>query len=269
MNLRKIAKLKGAIKRFGRVAVAVSGGLDSCTLLKECAKQLGPENCLALCEKTPYCISSEIATAADFCKKLGVAYVEEKFAMPRVLSNNPQNRCYLCKKILFERLKKIAKKKGFEVLLDGSNVSDLSDYRPGREAAKQLGVKSPFEDAGFKKSDILELAEKLGLEKSIRLHGANSCMLTRFPFGKKIILSELKKAERAENFLRGLGLRNPRVRVHGNLARVELQEKDFELFLRRRMFNIVAKEFKSLGYAFCALDMGGYRKGSFNNVQGK
>ncbi len=266
MNTVKVAKLKRILRAKKRVAIALSGGLDSCVLLEFCARELGPENCLALCAQTPYSIKEEILSAQKLCGKLGVECITEKFSLPEVLKDNPPNRCYLCKAMIFKRLKDRAAERGFAVLCDGSNVSDLSDYRPGRKAAEELGIKSPLEEAGLEKSDIRALASELKNCAKFASKRANSCMLTRFPFGDRISPDKLRRAERAEAFLKELGLRGPRVRVHGNLARIELADEDFELFVEKRLFKIAAKGLGDLGYSFCALDLGGYRKGSFNNV---
>ncbi|MEK7867751.1 MAG: ATP-dependent sacrificial sulfur transferase LarE, partial [Candidatus Omnitrophota bacterium] len=222
----KIEELKGILKRMGSVVVAFSGGVDSSFLLKMAKDILQDGNVLAVTAVSETYTSSELKQAKRFAKKLGVRH---KIIFTDELKNknftkNPINRCYYCKKELFCKLNEIARKQGFNYVLDASNTDDAKDYRPGSIAKKELGVRSPLMEAGFSKYDIRRYSTKLKLETAML--PSMACLASRFPYGEKINKKTLVKIEAAEDFIKRQGISQVRVRFHNNIARIEVEKKD-------------------------------------------
>lgn len=261
----KYKKLKEILASYGDLLVAYSGGVDSSLLLKVAHDMLG-KKVLAVIARSETYPEEEGNSAVKFAGKLGVrckVIHTKEFNDERFISNPPE-RCYYCKKELFSKLSGIAKKEGIKYIADGSNVSDLSDYRPGSKALKECGVKSPLRDAGFTKEDIRKLSKELEIPAWNK--PAQACLASRIPYGTKITSEILEKIENCERFLRGMGLKQVRVRHHGDLARIEVDKCDLMSLVEDGTADKIDKKFKSLGYHFVTIDLEGYRTGSMNEV---
>lgn len=258
-------RLRAVLLPRERIAVALSGGLDSSVLLAAAVRILGADHCLALTAQTPYVMEEEVRDSAALCLRLGVH--QEKLAFPILpaLANNPPLRCYLCKHVLFSSLAARAAEMGFPLLADGSNLDDLDDYRPGRKALQELGIPSPFLEAAMNKEDIRRLACWLGLPESVSGKPAYACLLTRLEHNRPVTEALLRRVDAAESFLRTLGLKGCRVRVHGgSLARIELPEKERKLFRDGQLAATAARRLRELGFRHITLDLEGYSRGSMN-----
>lgn len=209
---------------------------------------------------------SEYREAVRVAKRIGARHMTIKTSELgiRHFRENPANRCYYCKKELFKKLVNIAKKHKLAVVLDGTNHDDLKDIRYGRKAAKELGIRSPLLAAGIGKADIRKHSRKLGLPTWRKPSFA--CLASRIPFNSRITPEKLDRVERAEDFLRGLGFRQVRVRLHDNIARLEFFPSDFPLLIRRGTSAKIVKKLKSLGFAYISLDLEGYRTGSMHTA---
>lgn len=262
---KKYKKLKEILVSYGSLLVAYSGGVDSSLLLKVAHDVLGG-NILAVIAKSRTYTKEEGDNAIKFVKKLGVRYKvirTEEFNDERFVSN-PPGRCYYCKKELFSKLIDIAKKEGIKYVADGSNVSDLSDYRPGANASKEYGIKSPLRDAGFTKEDIRKLSKELKIPAWNK--PALACLASRIPYGTRITADVLDRIEKGERYLKGLGLKQVRVRHHGDLARIEVDKCDIADLVDGGTADKIDKQFKKLGYHFVTIDLEGYRTGSMNKA---
>ena len=255
-------KLSEQILPLKRVAVALSGGLDSSVLLSACVEILGAENCLAASADTPYMMASEQEEAAGLCRKLGVGRVSVRLPVAEEIAGNPPDRCYLCKRAVFSRLMEESLSRGFKNFLDGTNADDLSDYRPGMKALSELGVLSPFLAAGWGKEEIRAYALKRGME--IACKPAYACLMTRFETGARVDGSLLKMVDESEDFLRSLGFQCVRVRVHGKCARIEISSDSLQKFCEPENMGVVNARLKKIGFKYVALDLEGYRRGAMN-----
>jgi uncharacterized protein len=258
---KKYNDLLTFLKQYKSAAVAFSGGTDSTFLLKASSEALG-SNVLAITAKTPYIPDWEIAEADGFCKEHKIKHKIISLPFPESIRNNPDNRCYLCKNILFGIILKEAQKEGIEYVFDGTNSDDLSDYRPGIRALHELGVVSPLLECGFSKNNIREHAKSMGLK--VWDKPAYACLLTRLPYNQPIKDPDFKRIEKAEQFIEKSGFRPVRVRVQGNEARLEMSKDLFARFINENFYETTVKYLKSLGFNFVSLDLEGYRKGSFN-----
>ena len=264
---RKLDKLKGILLSYKRVLVAYSGGVDSSFLLKCCSDFLGNNNVLAVTAVSPTYTQEELQIAEEIAQGLAVTHKiipTSEFENPDFKAN-PENRCYYCKSELFRKLKEMAKIEAINFVLDGSNQDDLKDYRPGRQAKEELGVHSPLAEAGLAKKEIRQLSKELGLKNWDAPQGA--CLASRFAYGQEITLKNLKHIEKAEDYIRSLGIRLARVRHYQlpdktNLARIEVEKKDI---LKITDYGLRITDYlKSLGYDYVTLDLEGYRTGSMN-----
>ena len=259
----KLGQLKDILAGMEGVLVAYSGGADSTFLLKVALGALG-DNVLAVTAKAPIFPASELATAEEMAHRLGAQHLFVEIGLledPRFASN-PPDRCYLCKRALFSRLKELAEDRGFEVA-DGSNSDDLGEHRPGLRALQELGVRSPLAEAGLTKAEIRLISKGMGLPTWDK--PPQTCLATRFPYGECLTLEKLRRVEEAEGFLHSLGLRQLRVRSHGPLARIEVPREDMAHLLSETPSRIVDK-LKELGYTYVTLDLEGYRSGSMDEV---
>lgn len=262
-------KLKSYFKSRGKIAVALSGGMDSATLVACAEKVLGNKNCLALTANSPYMMSEEISDARRLCKMLGVEMREIKMDIPSTVKNNPPLRCFFCKMEIFSRLKYEAAESGFETLCDGTNADDVNDHRPGMRALKELGIESPFMRFGIGKKEIQKLALECEIDDDMANKAPYSCLLTRFENFTEINENKLKLVDDAENFIRNLGFPQVRVRVHsGNMARIEIPSDMIASFSLEKMKD--ADEFlREIGFNFVSLDMRGYVRGNMDGLNDK
>ena len=263
---QKYQQLQEHIRSMESAAVAFSGGVDSSLLLAVTQKILG-KKVIALTARSCVFPKREWEEAADFTKKLGVFHqvIDVDLLQISGVVENPENRCYWCKRELLGRFCQVAQEKEIAEVLEGSNVDDLGDYRPGLQALAESAVQSPLRDAGFTKQDVRELSRELDLptwEKP-----SLACLATRIPYGDPLSLERLSRIERAEQFLWEQGFAQVRVRSHGNMARIEISEVDFARFLQSEMREQVSHRFHHLGFAYVALDLQGYRTGSMNETR--
>lgn len=261
----KKEKLQDDLAKLGSVAVAFSAGVDSTFLLKIAHDTLG-ENAVAVTAKISSFPDRDLNEAIDFCEKEGIVHVIEEIDELSIegFSENPPNRCYLCKRELFTVMKKAAENIGISCLVDGSNMDDTGDYRPGLAALEELGVKSPLKEAGLYKADIRALSEELGLPTWNKPSFA--CLSTRFPYGEKITEEKLHMVELAEQKLIELGFDQVRVRVHSDVARIEIEPEGFSRIVQPDTASSLNTYMQELGFRYVTLDLGGYVMGSMNRV---
>ena len=258
----KESALVERIKAAGKLAVAFSGGVDSTYLLYKAHEVLG-DDCIAVTVKSQVLTAEEFSWTSDYCEKNGIKQIVIDFDVfsVEVFASNPPDRCYYCKKKIFGSVKKASE--GY-VAADGSNASDTGDYRPGMRALEELGIASPLKDAGLTKDDIRALSKEAGLPTWDKPSAA--CLASRFAYGEKITDEGLRRVEAAEKFIRDLGFDGIRVRVHGNLARIEASPDDITLLSYERARKEISEELKRLGFKYVTMDMDGYRTGSMNEV---
>lgn len=261
----KEAALTARIKAAGKLAVAFSGGVDSTYLAYKAHEVLG-DNALAVTIRSQVLIDEDFEWTVDFCKDYGIKQVviECDVFDSEQFENNPPDRCYYCKKMDFDAILKAAAEHGITVVADGSNVDDTGDYRPGMRAMAELGIVSPLKEAGLTKNDIRQLSKEAGLPTWDK--PAAACLASRFAYGEKITTEGLIRVANAEKFIRDLGFRGIRVRVHGNLARIEVAPDDKGRFLLKA--DEVTARLKELGFSYVTMDLKGYRTGSMNEVLG-
>lgn len=260
----KYENLKSFLKSLGSVAVAYSGGVDSTFLVKVAYDVLG-EKVLAVTATSSTYPKRELEDAKKFIKQIGAKHIiiESKELEIEGFNKNPVDRCYYCKKELFEKMWKVAKAHGIEYVADGSNFDDLNDFRPGMKAACELNVVSPLKVAGLTKEDIRKLSKELGLPTWDK--PAFACLSSRIPYGERITKEKLSMIEKAEEYLLGLGFKQVRVRYHQDkLARIEIGKDEMEKFLNINVIESVRNKFKELGFLYVTLDLDGYRTGSMN-----
>lgn len=262
---QKYQALRTLFAQMDRVVVAFSGGVDS-TLVLAVAREVLGDRVLAVTVHSCVVPREEREQASALARRLGVSHrvlEMDFFGIPSV-AENPENRCYFCKKEILKQLFFEAEKEGFSDVVEGSNLDDLGDYRPGLQALAETPVKSPLREAGFTKEEVRELSRALGLPTWDK--PSLACLASRVPYGEPLTAAKLDRVERAERFLRGRGMAQVRVRCHGNVARIEVEEMDFSHFLEPAFRQEVHDALRGLGFAYVSLDLRGYRTGSMNET---
>ncbi|NJD02216.1 MAG: ATP-dependent sacrificial sulfur transferase LarE [Ruminiclostridium sp.] len=264
-NKHKLAKLKENLKRMEKLAVAYSGGVDSTFLLKVAHDTL-KDNVIAVTARSSTYPEREYNEAVAFVKTLGakhITIVSEELDIEG-FSGNPVNRCYFCKKELFTKISRVAGQYGITYLADGSNTDDLGDYRPGMAAMKELKVVSPLREADMSKDDIRALSREMGLPTWDKQPFA--CLASRFPYGQEITREKLGMIDKAEQYMLDMGFRQVRVRMHGDVARIEVAVNERRKFFDEAVMDKVHNEMREIGFKYVTLDLKGYRTGSMNEV---
>ncbi len=281
---KKYDNLMEIIRGYGKVAVAFSGGVDSTFLLYAASKALG-DGAVAFTSRSGFVPAREFSEADEYCSQLGARHIivdTDVLSIPGV-ADNPRDRCYICKKALFQGFLDAAGKEGIDVVAEGSNVDDEGDYRPGLKAIAELGIKSPLREAGLTKQEIRELSREAGLPTWYKPSFA--CLASRIPYGERITADKLSMVEAAEQFLLDKGFKQFRVRAHESgsasagagdmaasrkpgtcLARIELLPEDMERLLSSELRSEINQKLRSIGFAYVSLDLQGYRTGSLNEV---
>ena len=262
----KLDRLNKIIAGMGRAAVAFSGGVDSTLVLKVTHDTLG-DGAIALTAVSPSLPKEDLDETREIARQINVRHKllkSTEFDNPEYRSNSPQ-RCFFCKSDVYGRFVRFAEKACFYAVIDGTNYDDRDDFRPGRKAAANHHIRSPLLEAELTKSEIRELARRFKLPNWDKPSAA--CLSSRIPYGSQITLRALSQVENAEMLLHNLGIRQCRVRHHGDTARIEVNPEDFKLIFTKR--ELISNHFKKLGFIYTVLDLAGFRSGSLNSALNK
>ena len=264
-QLRKYNELKSMMNGFGSVAVAFSGGVDSTFLLYAAKEALG-DQVIAVTAQSCSFPKRELNEAKAFCGERQIRHFicESEELDIEGFSHNPKNRCYLCKHELFEKIQKIAEQEKITAIVEGSNLDDNGDYRPGLQAVAELGIKSPLRQIGFTKNDIRTLSRYLELPTWDKQSFA--CLSSRFAYGETISKEKLGMVDRAEQLLLDLGFHQVRVRIHDTMARIEVLPEEFVKLISEDTRAKIITSFREYGFTYISMDLIGYRTGSMNEV---
>ncbi|MFN6461211.1 MAG: ATP-dependent sacrificial sulfur transferase LarE [Nostoc sp. DedVER02] len=265
MLIEKFEQLKALFEEMEQALIAYSGGVDSTLVAKIAYDALG-DRALAVTAVSPSLLPEELEDAKIQAATIGIAH---KIVQTHEMENpnytsNPVNRCYFCKSELHDTLKPLALQLGYPYVVDGVNADDLHDYRPGIQAAKERGARSPLAEVGVTKVEVRQLSQQLGLPWWDK--PAQPCLSSRFPYGEEITVAKLQRVGRAEIFLRKLGWQNLRVRSEGDTARIELSPEQIKEFVLTTDLEKVVSVFQDFGFLYVTLDLEGYRSGKLNQV---
>ena len=261
----KEQRLRALVRSYAPLIVALSGGADSAYLAYVAHSELG-NHALAVTGDSASYPTFQRELADRLTKQFGINHeivFTQEFEDTNYISN-PPNRCYYCKNELYTKLAELARTRGFATICDGSNADDVGDYRPGRQAAREIGVRSPLEECGLTKAEIRELSRRAGLPTWNE--PASACLSSRVPYGQVVTIEKLSMVDKAEIALKELGFRQVRVRHHGEVARIEVAEEELPRALDSAMAGRMSAALKALGFKYVALDLEGYRTGSLNEV---
>lgn len=261
--MTKYEQLSAYLKNLGSVMLAFSGGVDSTFLLLAAQEALG-NKVKAVTVVSPYTPRWEVEEARSLARELKVEHEIIERGIPEAIRNNPENRCYLCKREIFTEICALAKLQGFAHVADGTNFDDLGDYRPGLQALRELKIKSPLLECRIGKAEIRELSK--GKELKTWDKPPYACLLTRLPYGREVTVEELVRIEKAERSLMKLGFLAVRVRSHGDLARIELDKAAEDSLLEPSVRSAALTACREAGFRYVTLDLEGYRVGSFNET---
>ena len=265
---QRLNRLKKLLKGMGKVLVAYSGGVDSTLLLKVASDTLGKESVVAVTALSPLYPERELVGAKESAGSIGVRHIliESNELEIEGFSQNPTDRCYYCKKELFQKLSNLAKAEAIPFVIEGSTLDDDKDHRPGKKAIQELGIRSPLREVRFTKTDVREVSKDLNLPTWDKPSFA--CLASRFPYGEEITENALERVDQAEAFLLSLGFKQVRVRHYQSLARIEIYPEEMGRFLEDSMRERVVRRLKEIGYKYVTLDLQGFRSGSMNEVLG-
>jgi pyridinium-3,5-biscarboxylic acid mononucleotide sulfurtransferase len=263
--MKKLAQLKSLFADMEQALIAYSGGIDS-TLVAKVAYDVLGDRALAVTAVSPSLLPEDLEEAGIQAVDIGIVH---ELVQTHEMDNpnytaNPVNRCYFCKSELHDTLKPLALERGYPYVVDGVNADDLSDYRPGIQAAKERGARSPLAEIGITKAEVRELARHLGL--SCWDKPAQPCLSSRFPYGEEITIAKLQRVGRAEASLRRMGLKTFRVRSEGDTARIELPAEQLKEFVLTTDLPTLVEKFQSVGFLYVTLDLEGFRSGKLNQV---
>lgn len=259
-------KLKNFIRQYNKVAIAFSGGVDSSFLLKAASDALGPDNVLAITLKAAVNPHKEVAEAARFAEFIKVKHIiidVDVMSIPG-FKENPPNRCYICKRAIFEKVINEAGAYGISIIFDGTNADDANDYRPGMKALSELGIISPLRECSMGKSEIRKYSKELGMQTWDK--PSMACLASRVPYNEPITEEKLKMVGKAEGLLQAMGFIQFRVRCHNGIARIEIAPAEMKKILDINIMKDINDKLKNLGFRYVTMDLQGYRTGSLNEM---